>query len=428
MQGIHQWLELYGLAHHAALFERNGIDLDILRELTDDDLLLLGVSLGDRKRLARALRDSSPDVAVGANADSRGTPKDFTPVIESLTAEGERRQVTVLFCDLVGSTTLASSHDPEEYRSKLNQYYGICSAQVRRFDGYIAQIQGDGVVAYFGYPIAHEGEAERAVRAGLSIAAAFSKSIDDQSLSLQVRVGIASGSVVVSHILARDKSAVGETPNLAARLQSLASPGQVLVDGRTRLLIGGSHEFADLGEHSVKGLPGTVRVWRALGPSDASSRFEAATRGGLTPLVGREYESALLANRWEMTLAGKGQVVTLQGEPGIGKSRMLQTLRERLRTPAHIALQYQCSPYYSNSVLYPIADHLMRALQFVEEESNSSKLDKIEGYLRDVPRASTRQRSKRDAKRVALECRLLAQLLGVECDTRYGPLQMSPQR
>src|SRR5262245_34859872 len=349
MQTIRQWLEGLGLRRYAAAFEGAAVDLDIFSRLTEEDLHRLGVSLGHRKRILRALEEVSAAAREAGTREAPAAAEKLVPAVESVTAQGERRQVTVLFCDLVGSTALSNTRDPEEYRSILARYHETCIATVQRFEGFVAQIQGDGIVAYFGYPLAHEAEADRAVRAGLSIVEALSKLDAGLDQLLRVRIGIASGLVVVSHILAPDKSAVGEAPNLAARLQTLAQPGEVIIGERTRSLAGGAFEDEDRGMHALKGIAESTHAWKVLGISGAASRFEAATRGKLTPMVGRQQEIALLLDRWELSRVGEGQVVLLQGEPGIGKSRMLLAFRESLGDRVQMTLQYQCSPYYTNS-------------------------------------------------------------------------------
>jgi len=411
MQAIRQWLERLGLAHYAEIFEGNDVDLDILPSLTEEDLHRLGVSLGDRKRILRALQDPDPRHTYNGHL-----APSFVPGIESLTVQGERRQVTVLFCDLVGSTALSATRDPEEYRSILERYHDTCIASVRRFEGFVAQIQGDGVLAYFGYPLAHENEADRAVRAGLSIVGALATQESGLDQPLQVRIGIASGLVVVSHILAPDKRAVGETPNLAARLQTIALPNEVLVGDSTRLLAGGGFEYEDRGVHALKGIALPIQTWGVLRESSAASRFEAATRGSITPMVGRAQEIGLLLNRWERSRSADGQVVLLQGEAGIGKSRMLQAFRERLGGKVEAALQYQCSPYFTNSAFYPIADHLGRALKFERDDDADQKLDKLERYLLG------------SMARGLTDCGLLARALAIACDERYGRVEITPQR
>lgn len=411
MQSIRDWLAGLGLEHYAEVFACNDVDLAILPELSEADLEQLGVSLGHRKRMRAALR------AAGNGATPlNGAATPFPASVESVTAEGERRQVTVLFCDLVGSTALSNRLDPEIYRDVLARYHERCIACVQRYEGFVAQIQGDGVVTYFGYPLAHEAEAERAIRAALAIVQALDVLDVGLGEPLRVRIGIASGLVVVSHVLAPDKSAVGETPNLAYRLQSLARPGEIMTSERTRALAGGVFDYAEQGQHVLKGIAEPVQVWQVMGTSGAASRFEAATGGRVAPIVGRDPEIALLLNRWELSRSGEGQVILLQGEPGIGKSRMLRAFREQLGDRIETALQYQCSPYYVNSAFYPIIDHLERALRFSREDSIERKLDKLE------------KRVVSELGRTRTDCHLIARAMALPGEARFGVLDMSPQR
>jgi class 3 adenylate cyclase len=409
---IRHWLAELGLAQYADAFERDDVDIAVLPDLTEADLQQLGVSLGHRKRILAALRALNGGVAAIDRPQNQSAPH----AVESLTWEGERRQVTVLFCDLVGSTALSNRLDPEEYRKVLARYHETCIGCVQRFEGYVAQIQGDGIVAYFGYPLAHEGEAERAIRAALAIVQALSTVNVGLDQPLAVRVGVASGLVVVSHVLAPDKSAVGETPNLAQRLQTLAQPGEVMVSERTRALAGGAFDYLHRGLHALKGIAAPTAVWQVLGPSTAASRFEAATRDGVTPMVGREQEIALLLDRWELSRASEGQVVLLQGEPGIGKSRMLRAFQERLGERIEMTLRYQCSPYYVNSAFYPIIDHLERTLRFEREDTPEQKLDKLERRLIEELGVTSTQ------------CCLIARAMSLATEPRYPALDMSPQR
>ena len=284
MDGIRIWLDRHGLGQYADVFEANDVDLDVLPALSEPDLEALGLSLGHRKRLLRALATSP---GIDAPGEARG------PAIERVTAAGERRQVTVLFCDLVGSVSLSTRLDPEELRGVIAGYHAAAIRAIQRFEGYAAQIQGDGVMAYFGYPLAHEGEAERAVRAALAVVEEVQVLPPVAGERLEVRLGIASGLVVVSHILAADRTAVGETPNLAHRLQSSARPGEIIVSERTRELAGGAFEYEDLGLHALKGIAGETRLWRVVGSSAVANRFDAARRGALTTMVGRDDEMAL---------------------------------------------------------------------------------------------------------------------------------------
>jgi class 3 adenylate cyclase/tetratricopeptide (TPR) repeat protein len=409
---IRQWLAELGLEQYAASFESNDVDIDLLPTLSDGDLHALGVSLGHRKRILLALRNTNPPATERTPIDGIAVSLPAQPMDE----EGERRLVTVLFCDLVGSTALSNSRDPEEYRAVLARYHEACVACVQRFEGFVAQVQGDGILAYFGYPLAHEGEAERAIRSALSIVQTLAGLDVGLEQRLNVRIGVASGLVVVSHVLAPQKSAVGETPNLAQRLQTLARPGEVLLSERTRTLAKGVFDYEDRGRQLLKGIAEPVRVWRVLGPSGAASRFDAATGGHITPMVGREQEIALLADRWEHARRGEGQIVLLEGEPGIGKSRMLRAFRQRLDGQIETALQYQCSPYFVYSAFYPIVNHIERALRFEPDDDVEQRLDRIEHRLID------------ELGRSRIDCHLLARALSLPCEDRYGSLEMSPQR
>lgn len=407
MDGIRIWLDRHGLGQYADVFEANDVDLDVLPALSEPDLEALGLSLGHRKRLLRALATSP---GIDAPGEARG------PAIERVTAAGERRQVTVLFCDLVGSVSLSTRLDPEELRGVIAGYHAAAIRAIQRFEGYAAQIQGDGVMAYFGYPLAHEGEAERAVRAALAVVEEVQVLPPVAGERLEVRLGIASGLVVVSHILAADRTAVGETPNLAHRLQSSARPGEIIVSERTRELAGGAFEYEDLGLHALKGIAGETRLWRVVGSSAVANRFDAARRGALTTMVGRDDEMALLLDRWERARAGRGQVALLVGEPGIGKSRTMRAVRERLGERVSRTLEFQCSTFHTNSALYPIIDHLERALRFGRADEAEARLDKLE-------RAVTGEWGGG-----RLECQLLGRLLGLPAEARFGALDMTPQR
>jgi class 3 adenylate cyclase len=315
---IQSWLAQQGLAKYAQTFVSNDIDLDVLPELTDADLKDLGVvSLGDRKRLLKGI--ASLAAAKAPTVVPTVTPK--SPI------DAERRQVTVMFSDLVGSTALAAHMDPEDLREVISAYQKCVAETVRRFDGFLAKYLGDGVLVYFGYPQAHEDDAERAVRAGLELIAAVTGL--KTRASLQTRVGIATGLVVVGDLIgsgeAQERGIVGETPNLAARLQSLAEPNLVVIAESTRRLLGNLFELRDLGARNLKGIAGPVRGWAALRPSSVASRFEALHASDLTDFVGRQEECELLLRRWVRAKTGEGQVVLLSGEPGIGKSRLTGT-------------------------------------------------------------------------------------------------------
>jgi class 3 adenylate cyclase/predicted ATPase len=332
--------------------------------------------------------------------------------VSTSAAEGERRQLTVLFCDLVGFTELANRLDPEVLQGIIRSYEDACAVCITRYDGYVFQRLGDGIVAFFGYPLAHEGEAERAIHAGLSIIDSLSRLDVAEVGRLQVRIGIATGLVVVS---SAEKGAVGETMNLASRLQGIAQPGSIVVSERVQRLAGGVFDYEDLGERMLKGIGKPTRAYRIVGISDATTRFEAATQEGLTPLVGREQELGLLMERWALAQDGEGQVVLLSGEPGIGKSRILSALRQRLEAQGAQLLRFQCSPYYVNSAFWPSIDNFERALKFGREERPETKLDKLEALV------------VKQYGRPLTDVRFVALMLSIPCEERYGVVTLTPQ-
>ena len=289
---IAQWLEELGLGQYAEAFADNGVELDHLAYLTDEDFAGLGVPLGPRRKLQAAIEElSPPETAVQPAKPLAQEPKREP-------AEAERRQLTVLFCDLVGSTALSAKLDPEDYRDVMRVYQEIASAVIRHFDGHVAKYLGDGILAYFGYPRAHEDDAERAVRAGLELGQEVAQLRLANDVVLESRVGIATGLVVVGDLtgegVSEQDAVSGETPNLAARLQEVAEPGSVVVAEGTRRLLGRVFAFDDLGDQALKGITGTVGAWRITGERATESRFEAARTGRLTPFIGREHETALL--------------------------------------------------------------------------------------------------------------------------------------
>ncbi len=296
----------------------------------------------------------------------------------------ERRQLTVMFCDLAGSTELATRFDPEELRELNRLYRDLCETVIRRFDGYIARYMGDGVLAYFGYPRAHEDDPERAVRAALELTAR-APDLDwnpGSRVAVQVRVGIATGPVVVGELIgegaAQEHDVVGETPNLAARLQALAGGNEVVASDETRRLIGGGFSVEDLGEHTFKGFPSPLRAWRVAGARMHETRFDAAASPRLTPFVGRDHEIALVRDAFGRAARGDGQVVLLCGEPGIGKSRIMQAIREELGSGAAVTIRCQCSPYHTGSPLHPVVEHLKRAARLDDDDGTGSRLDRLE--------------------------------------------------
>ncbi|MFQ6018975.1 MAG: AAA family ATPase, partial [Kiloniellaceae bacterium] len=393
MRDVAEFLEELGLGNYAEVFVENEIDLDVLRDLDETDLEKLGLPMGPRKKLLRAIVKLSPTsetalegTSVGSTEHSAAKPQDQT-----FRTKAERRQLTVMFCDLVGSTELSRRLDPEDLREVMRRYQDAAAGAITRYEGYVAKFLGDGVLAYFGWPQAHEDQAERAVRAGLDAVAAVAKLKLDDNVALQARVGIATGRVVVGDLVgeaaAEAEAVAGETPNLAARLQGLAAPGQVVIGATTRLLIGETFDLKDLGTHELKGFAEPVAAWHVVGESAAESRFEAAHPGALTQLVGREHELGLLRRAWEQSRAGIGQVVLVSGEPGIGKSRLVDALGAELKAEGCTRITLGCSPYHTNSALYPLIVHLERVLRWQREDSAEVKLAKLEKVLQDFSQA-----------------------------------------
>lgn len=352
----------------------------------------------------------------GQRLDTPSVPVERTPT------EAERRQLTVMFCDLVGSTALAQQLDPEELREMVHTYQRACGEVISRFEGHIAQYLGDGILVYFGYPLAHEDDAQRAVRAGLRILEELGRvNADlerDKALKLAVRIGIHTGLVVVGEMGRGDKHeqlALGDTPNIAARLQEIAEPDTALISLTTYRLIQGFFTCRDYGLHMLKGVSTPVQVYRVLDESGAESRLDAAVRTGLTPLVGREQEIGLLLDRWEQVQEDAGHVVLLCGEAGIGKSRLLQAIKDRVLREACTRIEWRCSPYYLNSALYPAIDHLQRLLKFAREDTPQDKLRKLEDMLGQYSFI------------LSEVVPLLASLLSVSIPNRYPPLNLTPE-
>jgi class 3 adenylate cyclase/predicted ATPase len=411
MQPIADWLGKLGMSEYAEQFAENGIDLGVLPDLTDQDLKDIGVLLGHRRKLLRAIAELT-GLEKGALRPAISTA---APVASHDTAE--RRQVTVMFSDLVGSTALAARMDPEDLREVISAYQKCVAETVKRFGGYVAKYMGDGVLVYFGYPQAHEDDAERAVRAGLELITAVS-ALKSES-PLQTRVGIATGLVVVGDLIgageAQERGIVGETPNLAARLQGVAEPNSVVIAESTRRLLGNLFDLEDLGAKDLKGINEPVRTWAVLRACSVASRFEALHAAGLTALVGREEELELLQRRWSKTKSGEGQVVLLSGEAGIGKSRLTAALMESIASEPHTRLRYFCSPHHTDSALYPIIGQMERAAGFAHDDALEAKLKKLDAVL------SQTSTSKQDAA-------LLADMLSLTNDGRYPALDLAPEQ
>ena len=406
---IDGWLLGIGLAEYADMFRANDIDIDMLGQLTNDDLKDIGVvSLGHRKKLLSAIAELAGTVT------STQQPGLFEPRGQD---SAERRQVTVMFSDLVGSTALSGRMDPEDLRELITAYQTCVAETVRRQGGFVAKYLGDGMLAYFGYPQAHEDDAERAVRAGLEAITAVTAL--ETPVRLQTRIGIATGMVVVGDLIgsgeAQERGIVGETPNLAARLQGVAEPNMVVIAEGTRKLLGNLFDLKDLGLKGLKGIAGPTRAFAALRAGSAESRFEALHAGGLTALVGREEETDLLLRCWSKTKGGEGQVVLLSGEAGIGKSRLTAALLEHLSGEPQTRLRYFCSPQHTDSAFYPIISQMERAAGLSRDDSAAVRLDKLDALLAQSSASSQ-------------DAALFAELLSLPNDGRYPALNLAPEQ
>ena len=408
MQQIAGWLEKLGLAQYAQRFSDNAIELSVIRDLTEQDLKDLGVLLGHRRKILRAIADLD-----------RVAPAPVQTAIEPARRdEAERRHLTVMICDLVGSTALSARLDPEDMRAVIDAYHAACARITRSYDGFLAEFRGDGILAYFGYPVAHEDDAERTVRVGLDIIAAVARLETLAAEPLAVRIGIATGVVVIGDLsregALREHAVVGDTPNLAARLQALAAPGTVVVGASTRRLLGDLFHLRDLGRHEVKGIAEPIAAWAVEGVSASESRFEAVHAAGLTDLIGREGEIDFLLERQRLAWKGEGQIVLISGEPGIGKSRLAAALAQRVAGEPHTRLRYQCSPYHTNSALHPFITQLERVAGFKADDTSEQRLDKLEALLAT------------GASRIEGAAPLFAALLSIPFGQRYLPLALSP--
>jgi class 3 adenylate cyclase/ABC-type transport system involved in cytochrome c biogenesis ATPase subunit len=414
MSDFKLWLQSVGLEKYGEVFASHDIDLTVAPDLTEQDLEKLGLSLGHRRKFMAAAAKFRTAPASSPVASAQAQP------VDQLAPAVERRQLTVVFVDLVGSTALGTELDPEDLIQLLRQYRDACTAVIAKFDGFIAQYLGDGILVYFGFPQAQEHAGERAVRAGLEIAGKIGQLKQPDGRALQARVGIATGLVVTGGATgvgtAGEETVVGDTPNLAARLQSLADPGCVLVGPTTHQLTSNFFEFSFLGEHAIKGFRDSISVWKVLGESAIENRFAAAHAAAAGPIVGRERELAFLYDSWQRATRGDGHVVLLAGEAGIGKSRLLEALAERVSEEPHRLLRCQCSPYHRNSVLFPFKTLLRHRLDISRDLPTQENLDRISRML---------ERVGRHARSSTL---LLAELLEVSSGDTLSSIEMTPNQ
>ncbi len=413
MENIGEWLQRHGLEEHIDLFIEQQVRVSDLPLFTEDDVRELGLPIGPRKRLLAAIESLR-------SGDSTPPTELVHPSAQAATGEAERRQLTVMFCDLVGSTALSGRMDPEEFREVIAAYQSAATTAIEQYDGYVARYMGDGLLVYFGYPQAHEDDAERAVRAGLGIVDCVGQLEFRDDIALEVRIGIATGLVVAGDIVgegaSEERAVLGDTPNLAARLQGVAPPNDVVIAETTQHLVAGRFVLDSLGKQSFKGVSEPVTTYRVLGESGAPSRFEAAAERGLIPLIGRDPEIGLLVDRWARAEGGEAQLVLLSGEAGIGKSRIVMSFRERIQNEPHNRVLYYSSPFHRNSALYPAVDQLERALRFSRDDSSTTKLDKLERMLNTLGL---------EAEETAPP---LASLLSLSTEGRYAPLELAPEQ
>ena len=411
VETIDQWLSKLGLGQYANSFKLNDIDLRALAYLGEEDLKELGVSLGHRRILLAAIKSLDAEKSI---VESDPAPTKPAPI------EAERRQLSILFCDIADSTELTRSIDPEEMRELLRTYHNLVGDSIRRYRGYIARFVGDGILAYFGWPQAFEHQAESAIRAGLDAAKAVATIKLDNGKSLSARFGIDTGEVVIGDLIGDQtsdpESVTGLSANLAARLQAVADRDQVVIGASTRDLVGKAFLLEDLGKHDFKGFDEAVQAWAVTGEREAETRFAAVRGTAMTGLVGRRHELALLRDRWELAKGSEGQVVFLSGEAGIGKSRVVQGFWQDIHQEVRFNLHYQCSPHHSNSAFYPVIQRTQKAARFANEDSAETKLEKLEQLLRFLGNYDPAEAS------------LFASLLSLPGDTVFGPLDLTPQQ
>jgi class 3 adenylate cyclase/predicted ATPase len=418
---ISTWLQSLGLERYESAFRENEISVAVIPELTDADLRELGLPMGPRKLLLKAIASLRPPAdPPKTEPDPRREQRDQSPARLRSSTPQERRQLTVMFADLVGSTLLSTRLDPEDMSEVLRAYQNTVTAEIARVGGYVAKLMGDGILAYFGWPHAHEDDAERAVEAGLAAVAAVAHLKSPDGESLATRVGVATGLVVVGDLVgegaAQEEAVVGETPNLAARLQAAADPGSVVIAAGTRRLLKGLFELRDLGTASIKGFSAPVSSFRVIRERPISSRFETQSSGLGMPMVGRDQEFALVLERWHQAVAGEGQAVLLVGEAGIGKSRLVQALLEADPGEERITLRYQCSPQHTGTALWPVTQQFGLAAGFDSADAEAEKIEKLKALLVGGD------------EEVAVATRLIAMLFGIRSGDGHLVESLSPHQ
>ncbi len=403
MSDLIEWLTRRKLLNLEAVLVENEIDLDVLFDLTDEDLREIGLSLGARKRLRTAIEASEPDQSVSDATSATDIKRD-----------AERRHLTTLFVDLVGSTALSARFDPEDMSEVIKRYQNTVAGIVTRYEGNVAKYMGDGVLCYFGWPVAHEDDAERAARSALEIVGSIADMRAPDGQELSARAGVATGMVVVGDLIgegtSREETVVGDTPNLAARFQTLAEPGQVLVPEATKQLIQDTFELEQLGHFDIKGLDSPVPAWRVAAERSLESRFETEDLNPVLPMIGRNHELGLIMERWHRAISGEGQVTVLIGEAGIGKSRLTRAVIDAVSTQDHFRMNYHCSPYHTDSSFFPVIQQLSHAMGHLETDTASQKTAKLRQQLR------------------AADPTIIAELLQIDTDPSAETPDLSPQQ
>ena len=414
MQEIETWLAELGLEKYVPAFAEAEIDSQTLPELSEDDLKELGLPLGPRRKIMGALAGRvkgsvEPRSAVAAPEAGQSAEPPSTP-----TSDAERRHLTVMFVDLVGSTEMAAGIDPEDMRDVITGYQNTVAGVVARYEGFVAKFMGDGVLCYFGWPTANEDDGERAVRAGLEIIASVKRSNGPDGTPLSTRIGIATGIVIVGDLIGsgatQEAAVVGETPNLAARLQGLAQPDQLVLPKETQSLLGDIFELEPMVAQNLKGIAEPVEAYVVIGEKTRESRFAARQLGMLTPIVGREQELGLMRECWAKAKSASGQMIVVSGEAGIGKSRITQAAIDEIANDEHTRITYQCSPYHTDSAFHPIIQQMAFATGIQATDGVEARLDKLEGLIGADHESAA----------------LLAMLLGIDVTKRYGTVDLTP--
>ena len=414
MQDIQSWLAELGLEKYAAAFAEAEIDFDILPSLDKEDLKDLGLPIGPRRKIMDAIQvlggASVPPPLAAAEPELPSAPLSGAIV----PSDAERRHLTVMFIDLVGSTEMATRLDAEDMRTVITGYQNTVAGVVSRYEGFVAKFMGDGVMCYFGWPRAGEDDAERAVRAGLAIIDSVKSTKAPDGTVLATRIGVATGVVIVGDLIGsgatQEAAVVGETPNLAARLQGVAGPNQLVLPIETQRLLGSTYKLMSIGAQKLKGVGEAVEAFVVEGEASVESRFAARQSGTLTPIVGRDREIELMLERWALTKSGQGQMVIVSGEAGIGKSRITRAVVDEVAKDDHTRITYQCSPYHADSAFYPVIQQLSFAAGIAPSDGPDTRLDKLEALLGQDPDI----------------LKLIAPMMGLEGITRYGALDLTP--